>query len=129
VGGAGRLQQIIGCSRTGVEPPEAALPRHVPRQLEHVVGRRAIVGADVDLTVVGCDEQRRVVDQLGANLFDDVISGTELGFVVRTEAAFVGDLVDAVVVRVDQRLAGSQQLPDRDGQARRCSPADQSCSP
>ena len=39
---------------------------------------------------------------------DEPVGGAQLGVVVLAEAVLVGDLVDAVVVGVDERLAGAR---------------------
>ena len=46
-------------------------------------------------------------------------TATQLGVVVVAEPVAVGHLVDAVVVGVDEGLAGPQEAPDLDGQRRR----------
>ena len=63
-------------------------------------------GADVDLAVIGGDEQRRARREHVEQVADEPVGGTQLGVVELAEAALVGDLVDAVVVGVDERLAG-----------------------
>ncbi len=106
----GGLEQRRGAPRTGVEPAEAPLARlegHVPGdvavQLDDVV-------AHVDLAVVGGDHQRRPGRELGDEVAHQAVGVGQLGVVVLAEAVLVGDLVDALVVGVDERLTGAQQV-------------------
>ena len=66
---------------------------------------------EVDLTVVGGDEERDVVGQHVAERADEAIGGLELaGVEAAFEAERVRDLVDARVIRVHEgRAAGDQR--------------------
>ncbi len=48
------------------------------------------------------------------NIGDQAVGGNQFGIVERPEAAFMGDLVDPVVVSVDEPLTLSQLLADHD---------------
>ena len=66
--------------------------------------------ADVDLAVVGGDQQRGTGrERPRAGRPTRRSAPTQLGVVVLAEPVLVGDLVDAVVVGVDERLAGGEQ--------------------
>ncbi len=58
------------------------------------------------LAVVGGHQQHGVGRESGANVADQPVGGGHLGVVVLPQAVLVGDLVDAVVVGEDERLAG-----------------------
>ena len=68
--------------------------------------------ADVDLAVVGGDDQHRAGRQHVEDVGDEAVDGAQLGVVELAEAVLVGHLVDALVVGVDERLAAAQQLGD-----------------
>ena len=84
--------------------------------------------ADVHLAVVGDHHQRRTGRQRLEDVADEAIDGAQLGVVERSEPALVGDLVEAVVVGVDERLTGGELVADLDRDARRRPPTD-GCAP
>ena len=53
--------------------------------------------------------RRRPAGSDSDDVGDQAVDRDELGVVVVAQAVLVGDLVDAVVVRVDERLAGPQR--------------------
>ena len=66
--------------------------------------------ADVDLAVICREQQHSAGGKHLEEIADQPIDPHELGLVVRAQAVLVGDLVDAVVVRVDERLTFGEQL-------------------
>ena len=69
--------------------------------------------------MVGRHQQDGPRGKSGDQVGDEAVDRDELGVVVVPEAVSVGDLVDAVVVGVDERLAGLQPVPDLDRKRRR----------
>jgi len=89
----------------GVQPPEPALARLV-RDVGGDLGMEVDqVVAHVDLPVVGRDHERGIGRERGQHLGHQLVGGGQLGVVVVAQAVLMGDLVDAVVVRVDEGLA------------------------
>ena len=111
VGGRG---DVVGRAGPAVQPAEPALAGQQADAVHHVAAEHLDGRADLDLAVVGGDDQdgarREDVEDVG----DEAVDETQLGVVVLAEAVRVGDPVDAVVVGVDERLAGREQPPDLD---------------
>ena len=97
------------------------MQRHHVEQVR--IGRDHPV-ADLDLAVVGGDEQRRPGNEDVEDVADDAVGGAQLGVVEVAEAAFVGGLVDAPVVGVHEALPGAQLATDLHGDRRRGPVAD-----
>ena len=87
-----------------VQPPEPTFARLQGDRLEQLVGRMDDAVADVDLAVVGGDQHGGPGRERGEQVGDQRVGEAQLGIVEVAEAAFVGDLVDAVVVAVDEPL-------------------------
>ena len=79
--------------------------------------------ATCDLTVIGRDEHGRPRTDRVDEVADQAVGGAELGLVVRTEPALVGDLVDAAVVAVHEALPRRHEFGglDRDRAGARAS--------
>ncbi len=108
----GHGQEVGDRPRSGVQPAEAALPREELDAGHELASEKFDVESDVDLAVVGGHHQHRArweaFDQVG----HQPVTNPELGVVSVSEAAAVGDLVDAVVVGVDEGLTGTGQSVD-----------------
>ena len=100
-----RGEQVVGRTTAGVQPAEpslAGLQRHERQQF----GRRVHdVVADLDLAVVGGDQQHGPRRQHLEQVADQTVGSAQLGVVEVAEATLVGDLVDPAVVGVDEALA------------------------
>ena len=101
----GRLEQVAGVAGPGVEPTEPALARLEVDVGHDLGGRGDDAIAHVDLAVVGGDDQDRARWQHLEDVGDEAVDRVELGVVELVEPVLVGDLVDALVVGVDERLA------------------------
>ena len=78
---------------------------------------------DLDLSVVGRDDEHRAGRQHLEHVADEPVDGPQLVVVVRAQPLGVGHLVDALVVGVDERGAGRRQLADRGDEPGRRVPA------
>ena len=76
----------------------------------------------MNLSVVCCHNQDNIWWQYGKYFCHKLIRITQLGFVVRTKATFVRNLVNSVVVRVHKIFTGIQRLIYRDRNTARRTP-------
>ena len=125
VGRSGQDGQPIdrtGIIRSGVQPAEPGLATQHDRLLRQPLVDRCGPRSHLDLAVVGGHGQHRPTRQHLEQVSHHAVHGDQLGVVIGSEAAYVGDLVDPLVVGVDERLPCGQQAPHLDRQARRHRP-------
>jgi len=120
----GCRQQVGRGPRLRVQPTESPLAALIPRQPQHVVVRRHDAITNVDLAMISGDQERCARRQNCKKVGDNSIGGAQLSIVELAEAAFVGDLVDAVVVRVHQAISTTKMVTDDQRQTRRNPPPD-----
>ena len=119
-----RCEQIGVGPRTGVQPTKATLAALAAAQTQDIS-----VGCDeplthVHLAVVGGEQQHGAWRQRRLQVGDQLIHGAQFSIVERPETALVSNLVDAVVVRVHEPIATTQEVADDHGQAGGNAPPD-----
>ena len=106
-----------------MQPAEPALSRQQRGEAHELLAQGDYAIADINLPVVGRNDQTRAGRQDSDEVGHQSVGRRHLIVVGVADAVLMGDLVDAVVVAVHERLAVVQQPPHPRHQRRRHAPA------